>query len=107
MFTFIKSFLVNRTHCVCINGYQSHSHPVISGVPQGSVLGPLIFLIMISDIDEGIQYSHCSSFADDTRLLELICELLNVSLLQMDLIQVYTWSTNSNIVLNGEKFECM
>ena len=45
----ITSFLTDRTQKVVVNGEQSDPHLVISGVPQGSVLGPLIFLILIGD----------------------------------------------------------
>ena len=64
----IYSFLTNRDQVVLVNGARSSPEPVISGVPQGSVIGPLLFLIQISDIDEHIQNSFLSSFADDTRI---------------------------------------
>ena len=51
-----------------INGFLSNKAHVKSGVPQGSVLGPLLFLILISDIDNDIVDSFLSSFADDTRV---------------------------------------
>ena len=47
----IKSFLTSRTESVMVNGYLSEPAPVISGVPKGSVIGPLLLLILIGDID--------------------------------------------------------
>ena len=61
-------FLVNRTQDVRLLGSSSTDSHVISGVSQGTVLGPLVFLILMSDIDEGIVNSNIISFADDTRL---------------------------------------
>ena len=86
---------------------MSKSHPVLSGVPQDSVLGPLVFLIMISDIDENLLNSLASSLADDTRMLKRIIHMVDISLLQEDLNRVYHWSAKSNIKLNDDKFECM
>ena len=60
-------FLTNRTHYVRIPGGISKDSPVLSGVPQCTVLGPLLFLIMISDINEGTTSSKLVSFADDDR----------------------------------------
>ncbi len=63
----IKSFLLNRRQCVITNGFSSEPSHVRSGVPQGSVIGPLLFLILIGDIDAELYNSFLSSFADDTR----------------------------------------
>ena len=65
----IHNFLSNRQQCVAVNGTTSSEAQVRSGVPQGSVLGPLIFLIHISDINYEIVDSTVSCFADDTRIL--------------------------------------
>ena len=62
-------FLNNMQHYVSIPGGISQPHPVLSGVPQGTVLGPLLFFNMIIDIDKGVSpISKLVSFADDTRV---------------------------------------
>ena len=61
-------FLSNRSHFVRLPGGVSNDHPVISGVPQGTVLGQLLFLITISDINKDISSSKLISFADDTHV---------------------------------------
>ena len=58
---------------------------VISGVPQGSVLGPILCLILISDINKDIHYSLISSFSDDTRVLKQISSIEDCNGLQKDL----------------------
>ena len=62
------NFLTNRSHFVRLPGGISADSPVLSGVPQGTVLGPLLFLIMIADINKDISESNLISFADDTRI---------------------------------------
>ena len=66
--TWIKSFLLNRSQRVMVNGHLSEPVLVKSGVPQGSVLGPLLFLVLISDIDSDLMEAFLSSFADDIRI---------------------------------------
>ena len=61
-------FLTDRSHFVRLPGGISEDHHVLSGVPRGTVLGPLLFLIMISDIDKDVSASTLVSFTDDTRL---------------------------------------
>ena len=69
-------FLTNRTHYVRIPGGISKESPVLSCVPQGTVLGPLLFLIMISEINKGTTLSKLVSFADDTQVYSNIVEAL-------------------------------
>ena len=66
----LSAFLTNRVQKVSVNGFHSHSILVLSGVPQGTVLGPILFLIYINDINNQIEHSSLRSFADDTRLLK-------------------------------------
>jgi len=105
LLTWIKSFLTKRTQQVSVNRTLSAKTEVISGVPQGSVLGPLLFLIMIQDIDTNILHSFLSSFADDTRLMKEISNITDIQLLQNDLESVYRWTASNNMKLNGLKFE--
>ena len=71
-----KSFLANRTQYTNINGSSSNSEKVMYGVPQGSVLGLLLFIIFINDSNVSIKSSKVHHFADDTNLL-LINKSLN------------------------------
>ena len=103
----IHCFLVHRKQQVIVNSAKSSSQEVMSGVPQGSVLGPLIFLILIGDIDKDIVSSFLSSFADDTRIgQEVDCEQDAVSL-QNDLESIYKWCESNNMCFNSDKFEHM
>ena len=98
-------FVVNRTQFVRIPGGSSSDCQVISGVPQGTVLGPLLFLILMSDIDEGITNSKIISFADDTRLYNSVSEVEDCDLLQVDLDTIYKWADANNMTFNSNKFK--
>ena len=78
-------FLSNRSHFVRLPGGVSNDHPVISGVPQGTVLGPLLFSIAIFDINKDISSSKLISFADDTRIYSKIADVSDCDNLQYDL----------------------
>ena len=82
-------FLSNRSHFVRLRGGVSNDHPVISGVPQGTVLGPLLFLITMSDINKDISSSKLISFADDTRIYSKIADVSDCDNLQYDLNMIY------------------
>ncbi len=101
----IHSFLTNRKQYVRIRGGTSPDCAVESGVPQGTVLGPLLFLILISDISNDVNNSRIISFADDTRLFYNIQNIEDCSVLQNDLDTVYSWSENNNMMFNDGKFQ--
>ena len=63
------SYLSNRNQYASINGHKSNFAPVLYGVPLGSVLGPLLFLIYINDLIQAISFCKVHYFADDTNLL--------------------------------------
>ena len=107
VFNWISSFLTNRFQSVYVQGEKSSFVPVQSGVPQGSVVGPLLFLIMLKDIDSNTSTANVSSFADDTRVLAGISTLEDVSALQSDLTKIFQWSTDNNATFNSDKFECL
>ena len=86
-------FLNNRQHYVRMSGGIIQPHPVLIGELQGTVLGPLLFLIMIIDIDNGISPSpKLVSFADDTMVYSCINGIEKCNQLQIDLNSVYDWT---------------
>ena len=101
----IESFLTSRTQHVIVNGVLSNQCPVVSGVPQGSVLGPLLFLVLLNDIDSNIVSSFLASFADDTRIWKGVSGVNDASALQRDLEIVYQWAEDNNMSFNNLKFE--
>ena len=101
----IKNFLTNRTQVVAVDGCLSEVEGVISGVPQGTVLGPLLFLVHIGDIDSTLQYATASSFADDTRIMMKVQSREDCNRLQLDLESVYEWARINNMTFNENKFE--
>ena len=80
---------------------------MLSGVPQGSVLGPLLFLLLIGDIDEGLLIAILSSFADDTRMMSPARTLHQMSKFQEDLDTVFEWAKTNKMEFNNTKFELM
>ena len=90
------------------DGHQSSKSLVTSGVPQGTVLGPILFLILILDISGGISDgTRVSSFADDTRVSRPMRTTADPVQLQDDLKTIYAWADRVNMAFNGDKFECL
>ena len=105
-----SSYLSNRQQYVSINGINSEVKPMLHGVPQGSVLGPLLFLIYINDLNRCIRFSTTRHFADDTNLLYVIdrSKLRNrnpVRKLNIDLKLLNQWLLANKISLNATKTE--
>lgn len=67
--TLINSYLTNRSQVVCVDGMVSEKQTITAGVPQGSILGPVLFLLYINDLPGAIAPSRCILYADDTTLL--------------------------------------
>ena len=107
LLAWIKSYLSNRVQTVVVNGFQSNPADVKSGVPQGTVLGPILFLIYINDLHQCINHSLISHFADDTRILKAIKISSDVDLLQQDLKETVRWSHNNKMTLHQDKFELL
>ena len=103
--SWIKSFLTDRTQRVVVDGHMSIISLIISGVPQGTVLGPILFLIFINDIASCVSYSTLRCFADDTRICRSINTIENMTELQHDLKEVTKWSVKNNMALHEDKFE--
>jgi len=101
----IESFLSSCTQRVVIDGASSIFALVLSGVPQGSVLGPLLFILFVNDMALRVKNSTVWLFADNTCLLRVIETLANVDELQEDLDEVIRWSKSNNMLLHEEKFE--
>lgn len=106
----ITNFLSNRKQAVKVNTSLSSSSPVLSGVPQGSVLGPVLFLIFVTNISDHIT-NFISLFADDTKLFSYILEdensIHSTSTLQEDLIMLTQWSEIMQMSFNLSKCHVM
>ena len=92
-----------RTQQVCINGCYSFSLPVISGVPLGSILGPLLFLLYVNDLPNEVSHSTPYLFADDTKCLKSISSNLDSLQLQQDLNSLSAWSVDWKLSFNELK----
>lgn len=103
----VSSFLVGRYQTVVFKGVHSKKAPVISGVPQGTVLGPVLFLIFVNDLGNKLFDSTISFFADDTRMSHKITSLADKIKLQGEVLEVLEWSKNNNMELNQRKFELL
>ena len=103
-----SSYLRNRHQYVTRNNDISSTRETITSVPQGSVLGPILFTLMINDLPLHIKNSLCIMFADDTQLLisGFIHEINNiVAKIQEDISMAYTWMNNNYMMLNIDKTE--
>jgi hypothetical protein len=87
----IESFLTGRHQLVKVGSHFSSVRNVLSGVPQGSVLGPLLFVLYTNDIHDCVKSSSLSLYADDSKLYSKIVDVLNCDLLENDLCEIMDW----------------
>ena len=100
----IQDFLSDRTQVVRYNDVTSSTELVLSGIPQGTVIGPVSFLSFINDLPDEV-ISRIFLFADDTKLYRAITNLTDVQLLQSDLDKLDTWSKKWHLRFHPAK--CM
>ena len=104
----LKSYLTNRKQYTEIYGKQSDTIPITCGVPQGSILGPLLFLIYINDIQNIPIESNVLSFADDTTMFTTGINLPNLyEKANTDLQHIYEWLCANRLSLNVNKTKYM
>ncbi len=106
IYGWIEDWLRDRKQRVVVNGEKSSWTPVSSGVPQGSVLGPILFLIYINDIDIGIN-SPISKFADDTKIGRPVTDNKDRQNLQNDLDTISKWSEKWQMPFNTSKCQLL
>ena len=102
LFNWIEAFLVSRKQSVVINGTKSSWTEVKSGIPQGSVLGPLLFVVFINDMSAGVA-STCKLFADGSKLYEPVSTDEGIQAIQKDLTQLVGWSEKWQMGHNVDK----
>jgi len=104
----IQSWLTNRRQRVVLNGKKSSWQEVLSGVPQGSVLGPLLFLIFINDLDdETTLLKLVKKFADDTKLAHPITGQEDKQAVQNTLDRLVAWASKWGMCFNVDKCKIM
>ena len=96
----ISAVLNDRSQIVVVNGVESKSAAVLSGIPQGSVLGLLLFVIYINDLPEYVD-SDVFLFADDTKVLRKVSSEADAITLQRDLDSLVTWSNGWLLKFNA------
>ena len=102
------SYLNDRTQTVCISNKQSTSLRLDHGIPQGSILGPLLFSIYINDLPLHISDTDCDLFADDTTLTKTSSSLKNLQCsLNKSLKQLSRWCALNDMIVNPIKSESM
>jgi hypothetical protein len=98
----LRNFLSGRKQRVQVNGKMSDWNPVTSGIPQGSVLGPTLFVIFINDLPLAVS-GHTKIFADDTKLYHQVNSVQGVTSMQEDLDSLINWSNIWQLKFNADK----
>jgi len=98
----IRTFLTRRTHQVVVNSGLSSWLEVLSGIPQGSILGPILFILFINDLPDVVR-SKAHVFADDTKVYRKVLTDQDYIELQADLTTLVKWSKKWQMKFNADK----
>ena len=88
----LTSFLTDRKQFVKIEGKLSGSKPILSGVPQGTILGPILFILFINDLAKCVKHCKISMYADDAKIYLVVGRGVGIALLLEDLARVSEWA---------------
>ena len=102
----IETWLTHRRQRVTVDGDISNWKSVLSGVPQGSVISPIRFLIYINDLEDDI-FSKVLKFADDAKVFRKVINDTDKQSLQDDLDKLVKWSEKWQMLVNLEKCKCI
>ena len=105
----IEGWLTDRSQRVVLNGIASEWLPVSSGVPQGSVLGPVCFIVFINDLDDVLDLvdGFVSKFADDTKYGRVIRNETDREKMQRDINKLLEWADTWQMQFNAKKCKIM
>lgn len=103
----MASYLSNRFQSVCVNNFTSVRFRVTSGVPQGSILGPLLFILFINDVVDVVRHSQVLLYADDIKVFRPIDTVDDCVKLQQDVDEIVKWATKSELQFNIMKCKAM
>jgi len=106
LLTWIRAFLSDRWQRAVVNGEAANWSVVTSGIPQGSVLGPLLFLIFINDLPDALT-SLLKIFADDTKIFRMLSTADDTHELQKDIDCLSVWSEQWQLPFNTKKCKVM
>ena len=102
------NYLSNRKQYVCTNGFQSEIREITCSVPQGSILGPLLFVFYVNDVYLASLYFHTTVYADDASLFSTgdnRRELIDKT--ETEFKKVYLWFCANRLMLNVKKTTCV
>lgn len=98
-----SSYLAGRTNAVRVSGVLSTPYQSVSGVPQGSNLGPLLFIMFVNDMLTNVRHSECLQYADDVKVYRKIEGISDSLKLQLDIDYIKEWCVNNGLQLNAGK----
>jgi len=108
MLNWFRSYLSNRHQYVVVNGTKSNIHPIVCGVPQGSVLGPLLFLIYVNDIFSIYDFDNLVLFADDSNVFAVEKSIGSLFIKANNICnKLNTWFNANKLTINIEKSHYM
>ena len=100
---FLKNYLCGREQCVVLDGCKSSKKPVLSGVPQGSILGPILFVLFINDLPQGLHSDTNLALYADTKIWRTIKNDDDIAKLQLDINYLDRWSEINKMNFHRDK----